>query len=63
VQAGEQRGQQAHDASAGDRDPTTAHAIGEIAYIGAVDVGSSVQQCVCADRSHVCGVDAQHRLE
>jgi hypothetical protein len=63
VHAGEERRQQTHDAGAGDSDPSTAHAVGEAAYIGAVDVGGSVQQCVRADRSHVCGVYAQHRLQ
>ena len=43
VQAGEQCGQQAHDAGPGDSDSATAHAVGESAYIGATDVGGGVQ--------------------
>jgi hypothetical protein len=43
VQAGEQRGQQTHYAGAGDNDSATPHAVGETAYIGAMNVGSGME--------------------
>ena len=60
---GEQRGEQADDAGAGDEDPTAAHTDAEVRDRRPADVGGGVQQAVGADRPHLGEVDPEQRIE
>ena len=61
--AGEEPGQQPHDAPAGHEHTQPADAVAEEAHVAADEVGGGMQQAVGTDRAHVGHEHAERRVE